>query len=362
MTVHPRLADAVTQLHDGILVTDIQGNIEYANAAIESITSYTPEELIGQNVRIFRSGHHPQEFYDEMWTTILRGDVWSGRVVNVKKNGEIYHEHLTIIPLFDDAGTLTHLAGEFRNIEQEVEAERELQELQHRARHKSETQLYLLKDISHKIRTTLNSILGFVELLADDIGKEKRDYLSVIVNNGKNLLISVDDVLLITRIQAGETPLMMKETSLADEISKVVIESMRSLEASRCKIHTIFGDHGTKVPIDSGRFMQALHDILINAAKQSRKGNITVATDNDGETGVRIVVADSEAWSNKQLHHTISAEFEYPDEDNWHVFDESGINTIVTKGLIELMGGSISVLTSPDFGNVFLLRFPAQQK
>ena len=91
-----------------IVITDLEGNIEYVNPAFEKITGYTKEEAIGQNPRILKSGSTPPESYAQLWKTILAGGTWKGEFANKKKNGQIYWENVVISPIFNDHQQITN--------------------------------------------------------------------------------------------------------------------------------------------------------------------------------------------------------------------------------------------------------------
>ncbi|MBF0228135.1 MAG: PAS domain S-box protein [Desulfamplus sp.] len=94
--------NAVESSPTSIVITDIYGNIEYANPFFMQLTGYTPEEAKGQNPRILKSGVHPKEFYEQMWKILASGNIWRGEICNRKKDGELYWEHAAISPLFED--------------------------------------------------------------------------------------------------------------------------------------------------------------------------------------------------------------------------------------------------------------------
>ncbi len=100
----------------GLIVVARSGQIVWANAAMETLTGYPREELIGQNPRIFKSGKQSEEFYCELWKTILSGRQWQGEMINRRKDGELFHESLTIVPLRDAGGSISHFAGLKRDI------------------------------------------------------------------------------------------------------------------------------------------------------------------------------------------------------------------------------------------------------
>ncbi len=103
-----KLSRAVEQSGSAIIITDLDGYIEFVNPAFTQITGYTLEEAIGQHTRLLKSGEHSPEFYRELWETIGRGEVWHGEMINRKKDGRLYWEAATISPVKDEEGRITH--------------------------------------------------------------------------------------------------------------------------------------------------------------------------------------------------------------------------------------------------------------
>jgi polar amino acid transport system substrate-binding protein len=129
-----KLSRAVEQSSSTVVVTDLAGNIEYANPKFTQTTGYTLEEVMGQNPRVLKSGVQPQEFYVDLWETIASGREWHGEFCNRKKNGELYWEAASISPIRDASGETTHYVAikdditERRRIEQEIAAQKQLLE------------------------------------------------------------------------------------------------------------------------------------------------------------------------------------------------------------------------------------------
>ena len=103
-----KLSRAVEQSGSTIVITDLEGNIEFTNPAFSEITGYTSKEVLGQNTNILSSGKHPSSFYQELWEIISSGNVWQGEMVNRKKNGELYWEAAMISPVQNETGETTH--------------------------------------------------------------------------------------------------------------------------------------------------------------------------------------------------------------------------------------------------------------
>jgi PAS domain S-box-containing protein len=117
------LSAAMEQTNESIMITDVDGVIQYVNAAFERLTGFSRSETIGRNPRMLKSGRHPASFYTKLWSTIKSGEVWSGQIVNRRKDGEEYVQHLVISPVQFAAGTIIAFVGSARDMSAELEAE-----------------------------------------------------------------------------------------------------------------------------------------------------------------------------------------------------------------------------------------------
>jgi len=127
-----KLYHTIEQSPVSVIITDSNGTIEYVNPRFTEITGYTPDEVLGQNPRVLKSGEHPPEFYRNLWGTILSGRVWRGQFLDKKKNGELYWEEASISPVMDSHGNVTH----FIAVKEDITARRQAEEaLEYSARH-----------------------------------------------------------------------------------------------------------------------------------------------------------------------------------------------------------------------------------
>ena len=133
-----KLSLVVEQSPVSVVITDVRGNIEYVNPKFSQLTGYTPEEAIGQNPRLLKSGMQADAVYRELWETVLSGGEWRGEFANRKKNGEIYWESASIVPIRDSAGTITHLLAVKEDISERKRAEEELRLAQFSLEHASD--------------------------------------------------------------------------------------------------------------------------------------------------------------------------------------------------------------------------------
>jgi PAS domain S-box-containing protein len=129
-----KLSTAVEQSANVIIITDINGNIEYVNQSFTKITGYTKEEAIGKNPRILKSGTYPRKFYKDLWMTILAGKIWEGRIENRDKYGKLFWERLTITPLKSEKGEITHFIAIKEEITDIIKSEKIIIENERRYR------------------------------------------------------------------------------------------------------------------------------------------------------------------------------------------------------------------------------------
>lgn len=117
-------ATALRSAANGVVITDREGTITWVNPAACAITGYAADELVGRHTRLLKSGLHDEEFYRRLWSTVSRGETWSGTIVNRRRGGALYHEEQTIAPVVDDHGQVTHYIA----IKQDVTAQHRAQE------------------------------------------------------------------------------------------------------------------------------------------------------------------------------------------------------------------------------------------
>ncbi len=121
-----KLVEAVENSVNGILITNLDGRIEYVNSRFTEMTGYSEEEVVGKNPKILKSGYHSKDFYTNLWNTILSGKVWTSEMKNRKKNGEIYWEENTISPIKDKNGKIINFLSIKHDISESKRIDTEL--------------------------------------------------------------------------------------------------------------------------------------------------------------------------------------------------------------------------------------------
>ena len=194
-----KLSRAVEQSPSSVVITDMEGRIEYVNSKFEQVTGFTREEAIGDNPRVLKSGEQSPEFYKTMWDTIKAGREWRGEFCNRKKNGELYWEAASISPVRSPDGDVTHFVAVKEDITERRRVAEELRQAKEAADAASQAKSEFLANMSHELRTPLNSVIGFTNVLLKDkdqkLTEADRTYLERILGNGKHLLDLINDIL-----------------------------------------------------------------------------------------------------------------------------------------------------------------------
>ncbi len=152
---------ALNTAANAVLITDSLGNIVWANPAFESLTGYSMDEAIGRNPRdLIKSGTQDGDYYREMWSTINSGKVWRGEIVNRRKNGSLYTEEMTIAPVRDSVGSITHFVA----VKQDITDRKSLQE-QLLQSQKLDSIGQLAGGVAHDYNNILGVVIGYAELL-----------------------------------------------------------------------------------------------------------------------------------------------------------------------------------------------------
>ena len=163
---------------DGIMITDLQGSILHVNRALEQMSGFTRQELMGQNPRLFLSALHPTDFYERLWQTVLARKVWQGEVTNRCKDGRLLEVSLMISPVLDLHGQLTHLVGILRDVSERKQLERQLMQAQ-----KMQSVGTLAGGVAHEFNNLLAGISGYASLAlrALELPGEVHEFLDNIV-------------------------------------------------------------------------------------------------------------------------------------------------------------------------------------
>lgn len=172
------LVEALESARDGVMITDLQGVILHVNAALEQMFGFGRHDMLGQTARLFKSGLHSAEFYRDLWSAILGRSSWQGELINRRKDGSLVDISLTVSPLLDASGQLTHFVGIYRDMSERKQIERQLFQAQ-----KMQSVGTLAGGVAHEFNNLLAGIQGYASLGLRESGLNDslRQFLELIV-------------------------------------------------------------------------------------------------------------------------------------------------------------------------------------
>ncbi|MGB5106305.1 MAG: PAS domain S-box protein [Candidatus Zixiibacteriota bacterium] len=389
-----RLTTAVEQAAEAIMITDITGKIQFVNPAFEEITGYSEAEVLGQNPRIMKSGRHKDSFYKTLWETILRGDIWKGRLINRKKDGTLIEADASIRAVRDAQGKIINFVAVKRDVTKLMALEAQLRQAQ-----KLEAVGALAAGIAHEINTPIQFVgdnthflaESFAEMLTlldvaselakskkecDDYPQEYKDFLRAIGKADldyfkqeipraiEQSLQGIDRVANIVRA--------MKEFSHPDQREKSAIDINRAIKTTLTVAHNelkyvadVIEDLSPDLPTLQGyasELNQVFLNLMVNAAHaisevvQEGKGRGTIIVRSEpGDKCIIVSISDTGSGINPEVRERLFEPFFTTKE----VGRGTGQGLAIARSVVvEKHGGEIYFETEVGKGTTFFVKLP----
>jgi len=353
-----KLSTAVEQSPLSIFITDVDGIIEFVNPAYIEISGYSAEESIGKKSSILNSGKQNQKFYTNLWKTIKTGKKWVGEMVNKRKNGELIWVINSISPIKDSQGQITNFLAIQAEISKQKKLEEELINAKENAEKANKAKSEFLANMSHEIRTPMNAIIGFSEALYHKLDSSHHKKLIRSVLNGGNLLMSLlNDILDLSKIEAGMLDITVQPTNL-----KSIIEEIKLLYDYQAKNNeieiNIFTSHDfpSFLVLDEMRIKQIIFNLVGNAIKFTHKGFVNIHlqyTSCDENKGVLIIKVEDSGIGIPESQKNLIFEVFKQSELSIRNYGGAGLGLSISQRLVEKMNGKISVISQEGKGSVF---------
>ncbi len=348
-----------------IIITDVEGYIEFFNTAFHKQSGWSPEEIMGKKPGFLKSGYHSNDFYANLWRTIMNGNVWHGELKNKRKNGRYYTEFATILPLRNDNGTITHFVKISKDITSWKKMEKDLRMARRSAEIANIYKNNFFANISHKIRTPINGIIGFSDLLKTGLPDEKQTnkYINLIQQNSNALLHLIDHIIDVARIEADEMKIKKESCSLRDTFIELTPE-VKKLAASKGKKNISISfmipreEHHDVIFTDPVRLKQILFILFENALKQTEHGGIEVGYQVYSERKLQFYVHDTGVGINETQLDVLTNQFGANKKGVGQVKGGMGLGLSICHGLVNLLGGQIGVKSKKGKGSVFYFTIP----
>ena len=371
------LANVFSNIVEAIIICDANNRIIAVNPAFTAITGYEPHEALGKNPSFMSAGRTPKSVYDDMWRSITANDFWKGELLDQDKSGNIQIKWLSVSVMRDPTGTITHYIGNFTDITDLKRVERELREMNEQlesrverrtrqlaiAREQAEVanraKSSFLANMSHEIRTPMNSVIGMTELLMKtNLDTKQRDYVDKISLSGEHLLDIINDILDISKIEAGKLEL----ETIDFELSRVIkmTKNIIDIKAGAKSLAIVYAIDPNISPVlrgDPTRLKQVLINYASNAIKFTEKGEITLRIKALEETEtdylLRFEVQDTGIGMTQETQNLLFKSFQQADASSTRLYGGTGLGLAISKSLIEKMGGKVGVISLLGHGSLF---------
>jgi PAS domain S-box-containing protein len=343
----------VEQAAESIAVMDLNGNYIFFNKSYEKLRGCTSEELINKKFKDVYSSEERKK-REQAFEEVMNRGYWKGELLFQRKDGSYVPTSCTTVLMKNQAGHPMATIGLMTVITELKNAEMRMKEARDEAERANRLKSYFLATVSHEIRTPINAMLGFTEMLIDEeASPEKKARLELVYQSGKMLLDLVNDILDLSKIEAGKYEIVTAPFSLEETIS-----SVRSLFESAAREKgidftvTVSGSLPGLVMGDQKRMRQVILNMTSNAFKFTGKGSVGIRCDyRDGTATIR--VEDTGIGIEKEHQEVIFSEFSQADETISRRYGGTGLGLAICRKLLSLMNGSISVESEPGRGSVF---------
>ncbi|RYG33360.1 PAS domain S-box protein [bacterium] len=351
-----------------IVATDEHGLITTFNRAAETMLGYQDSELVGKAspLRFFQTESlHPRIHgqSEAGATTAMEAllndtDLFRAEWSLSRKDGRPVPVAVTLTRIKGEAGDVLGYVGVFADLTERNAARRALEKTRDEAVQLADTKSRFLANMSHEIRTPLNGVLGVASLLKDtDLSPRQDDMVKTIRSAGTTLLRVLNDILDVSKIEAGKLSVEPTSTPLAEELNDTLALFRPGAEAKGLELHAEGIDMLPTVLMDGTRLRQIVGNLLSNAIKFTDTGSVTLSGTVDGDH-LRLKVTDTGRGIPPEFQERVFESFVQTDAGRDMALGGTGLGLTLVQRMTELMGGRVRLQSSVGVGTSISLRFP----
>lgn len=352
--------------HAIVSITDRSGVIIYANDKFCEVSQYSREELIGKTHRLVNSEIHSKDYFKDFWETISRGEIWKGELVNRKKDGSLYWLEATVVPFINEKGEPYQFIAVRYDITNRIMMEKSLQKAKEDAEQANRAKSEFLSRMSHELRTPLNAILGFGQLMESDpyepLTESQLENVKEILKAGQHLLTLINEILDLSRIEAGKLTLSLESVKVQNVINASYTLIQPMAEKYKVKVEDCPADNEFYVIADKTRLQQVMLNLLSNAIKYNfETGKVKISCNQVSNHYLRISVIDTGHGIPEDRQEELFKPFNRLGVEETGI-EGTGIGLNLSKRLIELMNGRINFDSELGKGSHFYIDLPLAEK
>ncbi len=361
-----KLAAIVENSDDAILSVASDGTVLSWNPGAEQMFGYAAEEAVGKHLPdLIKSDDENLNVPSIFELISQRKGVSSLETLRVTKEGRKLDISATVSPIVDEKGEQVALSAIFRDISEQKKAAVELQQAKEAAETANRAKSTFLANMSHELRTPLNAILGFTQLIARDgaVPRGQQDNLNIIERSGEHLLALINDILELSKIEAGRTTLKQNDFDLHCLLTDM--EDLFRLRAEEKRLHILVSwepDVPQFVRADEGKLRQVFINLIGNAIKFTEQGGVSVrAGFKPGAAENRIFIEVEDTGPGIPAHE-LPTLFEAFIQSATHekISEGTGLGLSISSQFVDMMGGKLSAKSEVGKGSIFRFSIPVQ--
>lgn len=351
----------ITNMNLGLIEVDSNEIITFANQSFTNMSGFEAEELIGKNPSsLFVSGE-ATGVVESKKDLRKKGvsDIYQIPVKN--KRGELRWWAISAAPNYDDSGDFVGSVGIHLDITEQKELEIALGKEKEKAQESARAKEAFLSNMSHEIRTPLNAIIGFLrELNREDLTSTQKHYIANSTIASKHLLSIINNILDISKIEAGEMSVENENMVVKNSIDNVIAVLESKAHEKGIQLHSFISNQIHPIlKGDSLRMEQILFNLIGNALKFTPKGTITVhcevKNDYTHSQDLRFIISDTGIGMDQNFINTIFKKFSQEDKTITRKFGGTGLGMSITHELVQLMNGTIEIESVKDKGTTITI-------
>ena len=360
-----KISSAVEQSPSSIIITDLSGSIEYVNPKFTEVTGYTFDEAFGKNPRVLKSGRQTKEFYQNMWQVLTSGNVWKGELHNKKKSGELFWERALISPIKNKTGKITHFLAVKEDITEWKNIQEELIRSKEEAVEASKLKSSLLANMSHEFRTPLNGVLGFAQLLKEEIAdSDQLDMIEKIIQSGRRLMNTLNSVLMLTELENNNYLINKSEIDLVVLCKQLKMFFTKPVQNKNLGFILDLKEENLSIISDENLLTRVISSFIENAIKYTQAGEIKIELTSNYQDGGKkfaiINIIDTGIGIRTEDQSLIFREFKQLSEGFRRDFEGLGLGLTIANKITTLIGGTITLQSELGKGSKFTLMLPIE--
>ena len=356
------LSTAITQSPASVVITNLDGNIEYVNQKFTDVTGYTYDEAIGKNPRILKTEHTVSGDYKELWETISSGKIWRGEFLNKRKDGTNYWELASISPIIDKKGNIIKYLAIKEDITERKKTEDALIKSEKELSQANATKNMFFSVIAHDLKGPIGSFMQLLSLLKENFNDisndEKLDYLNILTRLSSKTNSLLEDLLLWAQIQMNTLEFSIKSINLKTLIQNPIGIVEEKAREKNIEIRTQIDDINVDINADS--IKTVMRNLLSNSIKFSHKNSQIKINSKilKNSNTIEISIKDKGVGISEE---NIDKLFKIETSFSTYGTEKekgTGLGLILCKELVEKNGGTIRVESEEDSGSTFFFTLP----